>query len=112
MATFNQQGQVVQTQYNAETINFGDVTTKEDFLRALQQMQTEIQKAADSNLLDEDAAVDATAALEKAAKKTAIDTVDATSVIEHITTAGKFVKGVDGLVTGCGNLATTFQGLF
>jgi len=35
MATFNQQNQTVQYQYNADTINFGQAQTQEDFFSEL-----------------------------------------------------------------------------
>ena len=41
MATFNQQGQTVQYQYNADTINFGQATTTENYLQELKALQIE-----------------------------------------------------------------------
>lgn len=65
MATFNQQNQVVQTQYNAEVINFGAAATPEDFLKQLKVLQTELSKAIEEEAVTGEDAVDAESHLKK-----------------------------------------------
>ena len=98
MATFNQQGQTVQKQYNAETINFGEVRTPDNFLLKLKSLQAELNKAIDAKAIPDENAKAAEAQVKKAILQAENTTPDKKSLIEHLKTAKDLVSSVDGLV--------------
>ncbi len=112
MTTFNQQGQTVQNQYNAETINFGDVKSTDDFVLKLQELQAELKKAIDARALSEDKSLDAEYQVKKAIAQVQSPTPDKTSLIEHLKTAKELVIGVDGLVAACVGAITLVGSFF
>ena len=52
MALFDQRDQHVNTQYNAQTMNFGGVQTREDLVQLLDQIRGEVDRAASAQALD------------------------------------------------------------
>ena len=58
MATFHQEGQTIQYQYNAVTINFGDVRTPDDFRQQLKNLQAELNKAIEAKAISDDDTTD------------------------------------------------------
>ncbi len=112
MATFNQQGQTVQNQYNAETINFGGVNSSDDFVLKLQELQTELTKAIDTKAIAGDDSIDAEYQVKKAIAHAESSAPDKNTLIEHLTTAKDLVTGVDGLVTACAGAITLVGTLF
>ena len=98
MATFNQQGQTVQNQYNAEIINFGEVSTPDDFLLKLKDLQAQLKKAIDAKAISNENAIDAEAQVKKAILQAENTTPNKKSLIEHLKTAKDLVSSVDGLV--------------
>ena len=52
MAEFHQEGQHVTTQYNADSMSFGPVQTKEDLVQELQRLRGEVDRAASAQALD------------------------------------------------------------
>lgn len=112
MATFNQQGQTVQYQYNADTINFGQVKTPDDFLLELKNLQTELGRAIDAKALTGESAIDADTHIKKAILHAEADTPDKSSLVEHLISAQALVTNVDGLVVALSSAITTIGALF
>ena len=97
MATFNQQGQTVQYQYNAETINFGEVRTPDDFRLQLKNLQAELNRAIKAKAIPDEKAIDAEAQVKKAILQADKPTPDKKTLIEHLTSAKELVANVGGL---------------
>lgn len=99
MATFNQQNQTVQNQYNAETINFSQIQTSADFSQALKQLQAELEKAIKAEAVTGTNAIDAGKHIKKAQLNAAESIPDKKTLLEHLTSAKALVTNVKGLVT-------------
>ena len=112
MATFNQQGQTVQYQYNADAINFGSVKTNDDFLRELKNLQSELDKAIECKAIEGEAAIDAESHVKKAILNAESSAPNKKSLIEHLETAKNLVTNVDGLVVAIGTAIATIGTLF
>ncbi len=112
MATFNQQGQTVQYQYNAETINFGQATNPGTFLRELKALQAEIDKAIQGKALEGEQALDAEYLLKKAVGQAEKTDPDKKSLIEHLSSAKELVSNVGGLAAAIGGAITAVGALF
>ncbi len=112
MATFNQQGQKVQNQYNAETINFGQVTTPDTYLKELRALQAELNKAIQSNELESDQAIDVEYHLKKAVDYAEKSAPDKKSIIEHLTSAKELVSNIGGLAAALNGAIVAVGALF
>jgi len=112
MATFNQQGQTVQYQYNAETINFGAVQTPDDFRLQLRNLQAELNRAIEAKAIPEEKAIDAEAQVKKAILQADKPSPDKKTLIEHLTSAKELVSGVGGLATAIASAVATVSALF
>ncbi len=112
MATFNQQNQVVQNQYNAQTINFGAVATPEDFLKQLKALQEELDKAIQEKSVTGEEAIDAESHLKKTILQAESDTPKKSSMIENLNHAKQLVSGATNLATAFGKAAEAVGNLF
>ncbi len=112
MATFNQQGQIVQNQYNAETINFGQATTPDTYLRELKALQAELDKAIQGKALESEQALDAEYHLKKAVAQAEKSDPDKKSLIEHLSSAKELVSNVGGLAAALAGAITAVGALF
>ena len=112
MATFNQQNQTVKYQYNAETINFGQVQTHDDFFQELKHLQTELGRAIKENAITGENAIDAQTHIKKAMLQADETTPDKKTLIEHLTSAKALVTNVGGLVTAITGAIATIAALF
>ncbi len=115
MATFNQQGQTVHNQINAETIetiNFGQVTTPDTYLKELKALQAELDKAIHENVLEGEQALDAENHLKKAVAQAEKSDPDKKSLIEHLSSAKELVSNVGGLAAALAGAITAVGALF
>ena len=112
MATFNQQGQTVQNQYNAETINFSEIKTPDDFLLKLKDLQAELNRAIEAKAIPDDNAKVAEAQVKKAILQAENTAPDKKSLIEHLKTARDLVSSVDGLVVAFTSAIAVIGSLF
>ena len=112
MATFNQQGQTVETQYNAENIHFGEANNIDDFIRQLKQLQTEFSKAIETKHITDEKTIDADAFLKKAIQQAEIPQPDKKTIIEHLNSAKDLVTNANGLVLALSAAVTTAAALF
>ena len=112
MATFNQQGQTVTYQYNAETIHFGQAQTQEDFFQELKQLQAELEKAIEAKALTGENAIDAQTHVKKAILQAEAETPDKKTLIEHLTSAKELVTSVEGLTTVFASAISVIGALF
>ncbi len=110
--TFNQQGQTVQNQYIAETINFGQATTPDTYLKLLRALQAELDKVIQSNELENDKAIDVEYHLKKAVDYAEKPDPDKKSIIEHLTSAKDFVSNVGGLALALNGAIAAVGALF
>jgi len=112
MATFNMQDQKVTTQYNAETINFDNVHTQDEFIRALLSLQAELNKAIEAKKIPGEQITNIEKHAEKAVSEAQKLTPDKTTLIEHLTVIEKLVTGTKKLVTACSGAIASAGGLF
>ncbi len=97
MATFDQRGQHVRYQYNAETIHFGSVQNTTDVVEALKQLQKELHRAIDQKVLVGVAAIDADDAMKKALAQAENPATVKSTLLEHLSKAAGLVSGISGL---------------
>ena len=112
MANFFQQNQNVQKQYNAQTINFSHVKKAEDFTLVLQQLQTELNRAIEANLITGEPAIDAETSVKKAILQTKEDTPDKNKLVNHLQTAKTLVTNVESLAISFSKAISTVGTLF
>lgn len=112
MATFNQQGQVVKYQYNADTINFDYVKTPEDFFSLLEKLKSDLEKAIEAKAITGENAIDAETSVKKALLQAKQPIPNKESLIKHLTSAKALVTSVDGLTTAFTRAITTIGALF
>jgi len=104
MATFINNNQKVTTQYNADTINFNQAESSDDFFQGLKQLQAELNKAVEAKAITGEKALDAQNLVSKAMLQADEPTPNKKTLIEHLTSAKDLVKNIEGL-------ATTFSGV-
>jgi hypothetical protein len=116
MATFDQRGQHVNTQYNAgRDINFAAVQTPADFVITLEQLKQELAQATTSGLLPEDTALDADYHLTKALQQARQPDPPKKTLLDHLTTVKALLDNVaaaSGLVTAVVGAIEVVQKLF
>ncbi len=112
MVKIKQKVKTIHNQYIAETINFGEVKSSDDFVLKLQELQAELEKAIDARALSEGKSLDAEYQVKKAIAQAKSPTPDKTSLIEHLKTAKELVTGVDGLVAACAGAITRIGSFF
>ena len=112
MATFNQQGQTVQYQYNADVINFGEVKTPADFKRELNHLQNELAKAIKENAVEGEDAIDADMYIKKAILQSEKADPDKKTLLEYLASVKDLVSGVDGLAGAVGSAIAAVGMLF
>ncbi len=107
MATFNQQNQTVQYQYNAEIINFDQVKTLGDFFLELKQLQAELKRAIEAKAIIGENALNAENCVNKALLQADVSTPNKKTLIEHLNSAKQLVSSVEGLASAfVGAIAT------
>lgn len=96
MSTFDQRGQNVSgNQYNAgRDISFRDVQTTGEYLQELEKLKSQLEVAASSGSLDEDAATDTEYHLTKAIQITKKDQPDKSTILEHLTKVKSILTGI------------------
>ena len=112
MATFNQHNQSVKNQFNAETINFGQAQTHDDFFKALKRLQAELERAIEEKVVTGENAIDAETHVNKAMLQSKETTPDKKTLIEHLVSAKELVTNVDGLVAAFTSAIATIGALF
>jgi hypothetical protein len=112
MATFDQRGQTVQYQYNADTINFGAVQTPDDFRQQLRNLQAELKRAIEARAIPDEKAVDAEAQVKKAIIQAEKPAPDKKTLIQHLTSAKELVSGVTGLAGALAGAIAAVGALF
>lgn len=112
MATFNQQGQNVNVQYNAETITIGEAHNKGDFLIELRHLQEDLNKAIESDSITGESAIDAEKFVKKAVLEAEESHPNKKTLISYLTSAKDLVvtsnKIYDGLNTIINNVENCF----
>ena len=112
MATFNQQNQKVQYQYNADTINFGSIETQSDFVNELRNIQTELDKAINCKAIEGEVAIDADSHLKKAILISESVSPNKKSIVEHLENAKSLLVSVSGLAGALSAAIATVGALF
>lgn len=112
MATFNQQGQSVETQYNAENIHFGKAENISDFLRQLTQLQTEFSSAIENKLVTDAKAIDAEILIKKAIQQAEKPQPDKKTIVEYLSSAKDLVTNANGLALALSAAVSTVGVLF
>ncbi|MBI1925288.1 hypothetical protein HYR99_13685 [Candidatus Poribacteria bacterium] len=104
MTIFDQRNQKVIYQYNAAgNINFADVQDKIDAIKELKKLQSEVSKAIEANIFDEETATDVEYNVKKAVQQAEKPTPSKKTLLDYLNTAKALVSGVkvaSGLVKG------------
>jgi predicted lipase len=116
VTTFNQQHQTVNNQYNAgRDINTGSVQSELDVVSNLHNLIGKLQSAARDGAIDQELAVDAEGAIQKAALQAEKADGQKTTILGHLNTAKTLlqaVPAVSGIVTGLVQVAEMVGRLF
>lgn len=112
MATFNQEKQTVQYQYNAETINFGSVKTADDFLLQLKNLQAALDKAITAKVIPDEDAIDAEDLVKKAIDQAKSPSPDKKTLVEHLSSAKELVSNAGGLAVAITRAIAAARALF
>jgi hypothetical protein len=94
MAQFNQTGQHVGYQYNADTINFGGVQNRAELTEGLERLQGEIDKATRAGVFDAQIAGAVENHISKAIQETKSQSPDKKSILDHLGGVSSLIKGV------------------
>ena len=112
MATFHQEGQTVRYQLNAETINFGEARTKDEFLLQLKNLLAELSKANAMKSIPKNEVMEAAAHVQSAIHEVEKDTSDKNALVENLTVAKELVSNASGLAVAIGSAITAVGALF
>lgn len=116
MSVFNQQGQKVKYQYNAgRDINLGDVQNKTDLVAELKKLEEEIKKAVQSNVLNEEVAIDVESNLKKATIQAQKVNPDKKVLLDYVEQAKKLIENISSMgsvLTALNEVAKVIGGLF
>jgi len=112
MATFNQQNQTVQYQYNAEIINFDQVKTSDNFFQELKLLQAELKRAIEAKTITGENALDAENYVNKALLQADEPTPNKKTLIECLNSAKQLVSSAEGLATAFAGAIITIGALF
>lgn len=115
MANFDQRGQKVTYQFNANgNINFVDIQNKTEFIAELRKLISEVHLASKSGSIQEEVAVDVQAHLQKAIIQAEKEKPDQKTFVDHINGAKTIIEGLSsasGLVSAliqAANFARSF----
>lgn len=102
MAKFDQRGQQVVNQYNADVINFGSVQNTAELLSEMSKLLLEVNKATQTGIVSEKISIDVESHLKKAVIEMKESSPKKTTILEHLEGAKTLLEGVasaTGLVT-------------
>lgn len=97
VATFDQREQTVTYQYNADQINFGNVSNRTEFAHQLENMRAEVARASNAKALDQSDAQEVQDALENVSVEIQKANPDKSRIASMLETAGSVVKGAAAL---------------
>jgi hypothetical protein len=97
MAKFDQRGQTVTYQYNADVINLTNVANRADFARQIENMASEVARATNLNAIDAIQGQEAQNALTEAASEAQKTHPNKITIASALETAGSIVKGATAL---------------
>jgi len=114
MATFDQRGQLVHGgQYNAgHDINFNEAKSPDEFLRKLEDLKVQLEKAINDKAITGDNAIDAKYHVDKALNQAKEATPDKKKLTDHLTSAKEIVSGISGLSKAVGGAIAVIKSLF
>ena len=94
MAKFDQRGQKVVNQYNADVINFGSVQNKAELISEMRKLVTEVNKATQAAVIEEKISIDVESHLKKAVIEMKEPSPNKATILEHIEGAKKLLESV------------------
>ena len=116
MAIFDQRSQHVTYQYNAAgNINFGTVQNRMDVVGELEKLQTELVKAKQTGVFDEDVVTDAEYQLTKAVQQAKKPEPEKKTILGHLSSAKTLIEGIgaaSGLASALTKAAEVVQQFF
>jgi len=115
MALFDQRGQHVNTQFNAQQMNFGAVQNTVDLVTELEKLKEGIARARKDGVLNKKKATDVEYQITKAAQEAEEPKPNKKTILDHLTTAKSVIEGIaaaSGLVTGLVGAIEAVQKLF
>ncbi|MDA0967683.1 MAG: hypothetical protein O2970_12130 [Proteobacteria bacterium] len=111
MAIFNQQGQKVKYQLNADTIHFGGVKTSGDLINVLQEFKDVLDQANKEKVLESKDAKEASEVIDKVIVETKSNNPDKNKISGYLSLLTILVGKVDGLVSASKKLYETVEKL-
>ncbi|GHO68205.1 hypothetical protein KSC_070970 [Ktedonobacter sp. SOSP1-52] len=115
MSIFDQRGQHVHTQYNAQHMNFGTVQNMVDFTTELIKLREEIGRVKKEGLLDRKQANAVDYHITEVVEEAEETQPDKKTMLDHLNTAKSLISGVtaaSGLVTALVGAIEAVQKLF
>jgi hypothetical protein len=115
MATFNQQGQHVNNQFNAENIHIGNISNSGELVAQVQQLITHVDRAAADGSIPATRAASVKEELEAVKNEAGKPAAEKTTLVKHLTKAQEILKGITaagGLVDGLKQLIKVIGNLF
>jgi hypothetical protein len=106
---FDQRGQHVNYQYNAQTMNFGSMQNRAEFLEGLKHLKAEVGKALEAHVLDEDAGKEAEFHLDQAANQASRPDADKGKIQASLEKAKNVLEAGTVAVGATTGLLTAFQ---
>lgn len=116
MAVFDQRGQMVTYQYNANgNINFGAVQNRMELVTELEKLKAEFDRAVQQNVFDVETAIETDAKLKLIIAEVHKPEPDKQTLLERINTAKALIDGVTaagGMVTSLASATELVQKFF
>lgn len=112
MAIFNQQGQVVSAQYNAETINFSGFKSRKDVIFELRQFQNELGKASEQIAFDNKVAAEVEVFINQVIIHAESERPDKKTMIQYLASAKDLVVGVTGFAAAIKGFMVAVESFF
>lgn len=116
MATFDQRGQKVNTQYNASgNINFSAATTSTDVVIELRKLLDEINQAVQAGNINSEGGIDVEAKVKKAIVQMEKPKPDKQAILENINGAKEIIESMAsavGLVSGFAQAVEVIRRIF
>jgi hypothetical protein len=115
MSFFDQRGQHVTNQYNAQHMNFGSVQNKVDLIAELEKFKEEVSKSQKDGTLDKKKATDVEYQITKATQEAEEAKPDKKTILDHLATAKSLLEGMSaasGFVSALASAIETVRKFF
>jgi hypothetical protein len=109
MTLFDQRGQHVDTQYNAQTMDFGGVQTRDDLVQLLEVLCGEVDRAALAQALDRKTANEVQYRVDRVATEAQEPKPDKVSMVQSLTEAKGMIEKLPAAAGALAGLVTVLS---